>query len=90
MDYQVYALWSESHDKVYVGYTNNLDRRLNEHNNGQSTYTSNFRPWFLFFYEKVETKELALKRETYYKSGWGRKKLLKELEKWQSGRLRQS
>ena len=35
----VYALWSKEFDKIYVGMTNNPDRRLDEHNAGQSTYT---------------------------------------------------
>ena len=88
MKYWVYALWSESHDKIYVGFTNNLERRLSQHANGESTYTRKFRPWQCFFTEMASTKEEALKKETYYKSGWGRKRLQKELEEWQSRELR--
>lgn len=90
MDYKVYALWSESHDKIYVGSTNNLDRRLQEHKKGQSAYTKNFGPWLFFFTENATTKEEVLKKEKYFKSGWGRKRLQKALEEWQSGRMRQS
>ena len=86
----VYALWSESFDKVYVGMSNNPDRRLEEHNAGKSTYTRKFKPWLRFYLEEVEDKQKALKKEIYYKSGWGRNKLKLELEKWQSGRMRQS
>ena len=83
----VYDLWSEKFDKIYVGMTTNPDVRLKAHNSGKSTYTRKFKPWQRFYLEKVETKEEALKKEKYYKSGWGRQKLKSELEKWQSGRM---
>ena len=86
----VYALWSKVHDKIYVGFSTKPDERLKAHNAGKSQYTKSYRPWFRFYLEEVETKELALRKEKYYKSGWGRKKLKQELEKWQSGRMRQS
>ena len=86
----VYALWSEVYDKFYVGMTTNPDKRLKAHNAGKSTYTKKFRPWKRFYLEEVVTKVEALKKEKYYKSGWGRKKLKSELENWQSGRMRQS
>ena len=83
----VYALWSENYDKIYVGYSASPDERLKAHNSGKSTYTKKFKPWKRFFLESTNTKEEALKKEKYYKSGWGRKKLKSELEKWQSGRM---
>ena len=86
----VYALWSEKFDKIYVGMTSNPHKRLIEHNSGKSTYTKKFKPWHCFYLEEVNSKNEALKKEKYYKSGWGRKKLKLELEKWQSGRMRQS
>ncbi|NND52975.1 MAG: GIY-YIG nuclease family protein [Flavobacteriaceae bacterium] len=86
----VYAIWSESHDKIYVGFSENPDKRLEYHNTGRSKYTKSFKPWKRFYLEQVESKTEALKKEKYLKSGWGRKKLKLELEKWQSGRMRQS
>ena len=86
----VYALWSEKFDKIYVGMTSQPDKRLKQHNAGKSTYTNKFKPWQRFYLEEVLTKEEALKKEKYYKSGWGLKKLKSELEKWQSGRMRRS
>ena len=68
----------------------NPKQRLKAHNEGKSAYTKKFRPWIGFYREEVETKTDALKKEKYYKSGWGRKKLKSELENWQSGRMRQS
>ena len=86
----VYALWSEKYDKIYVGFSENPDDRLKAHNLGKSTYTRKFRPWHRFYLLETDNKEDALKKEKYFKSGWGRRKLKSELEKWQSGRMRQS
>ena len=46
--FYLYILYSASSDKYYVGYTENVDRRLHEHNNSERvTYTSKHRPWVL-------------------------------------------
>ena len=86
----VYALWSEKFDKIYIGFSKNTDRRLKEHNDGKSGYTKNYRPWLRFYLEEAKSSSEARKKEKYYKSGWGRKKLKSILEEWQSGRMRQS
>ena len=83
----VYALWSIKFDKIYVGFSNNPDRRLKEHNEGKSSFTKKYRPWERFYLEEAENMQLARTKEKYYKSGWGRKKLKTILEKWQSGRM---
>ena len=88
--YYVYALWSEDFDKKYVGMSEDPDERLADHNKEKSRYTKNYIPWIRFFLEEAETQLLARKKEKYYKSGWGRKKLKSILEEWQSGRMRQS
>ena len=86
----VYALWSEKFDKIYVGFSNNPDKRLKEHNAGKSTFTNKYRPWIRFYLEEASSSVEARKKEKYYKSDWGRKKLQSILEEWQSGRMRQS
>ena len=44
----VYLIRSVSHpSKTYVGSTEDLERRLNEHNQGKSEYTARFLPWTL-------------------------------------------
>jgi putative endonuclease len=46
--FYIYILYSVSFDKYYVGFTNNLERRLMEHNTTESiTYTSKHRPWVM-------------------------------------------
>ena len=47
MIYQVYILFSSKLNRFYVGQTSNLDRRIEEHNNGESPYTSQGVPWQL-------------------------------------------
>ncbi len=59
----------------YVGVTNDLDRRLLEHNNGEdkTSYTYNRRPVIIKYYEHFVDINQAILREKQLK-GWGRKK----------------
>jgi putative endonuclease len=43
----IYILYIDSIGKYYVGHTNDLDRRFNEHNYGQSKFTKTGKPWKL-------------------------------------------
>ena len=71
--YIVYILKSEVAEKSYVGITDNLERRLSQHNLGNSFYTSRYKPWEIIYTEEVEDRETARKRERYLKSAAGRK-----------------
>ena len=71
----VYILKSLRDNKTYVGYTNNLDRRLSEHNSGKNIATKHRVPLKLIFSEEFQTSKEARKRESYWKSGAGRRKL---------------
>ena len=49
--YFVYVLKSVSHpEKIYVGFTQSIDGRINTHNLGQSSYTAKYAPWVLIGY----------------------------------------
>lgn len=49
---------------LYTGWTNNLEKRILDHNEGRGAkYTKTRRPVVLKYYEEFETKELAMKRE---------------------------
>jgi putative endonuclease len=63
-----------------VGITNNLERRLKEHNSGKHFYTKRYLPWEIVYFEKFISREKAREREKYYKSAAGRKKLKTILE----------
>jgi putative endonuclease len=68
-----YALYSKAHDKIYIGYTFNLEGRLLYHNQfATKGYTLKFRPWEIIHSEVFSTKEEALKREKQLKSANGR------------------
>jgi putative endonuclease len=70
--FYVYILKSESANKSYVGHTNNLERRLAEHNSGKSQFTRTYKPWRVIYSGKFETRLEAIEREKYFKSSSGR------------------
>ncbi|MFN8211950.1 MAG: GIY-YIG nuclease family protein [Bacteroidales bacterium] len=72
MAYTVYAIKSSLDDRIYVGFTGNIEIRLKEHNFGRTKSTKGFRPWVLIHQESVETREEARSREKYLKSGSGK------------------
>jgi len=73
--FYVYILQSLKDKKTYVGYTNNLNSRLKRHNSGQVKSTKHRKPLETLFTENFETEQGAKKRELWWKSGAGRRKL---------------
>ncbi|HTX99062.1 MAG TPA: GIY-YIG nuclease family protein [Bacteroidota bacterium] len=71
----VYVIRSERDGGIYTGSTSDLDRRLHEHNNGNTRSTRGRGPWKLVHTEYLATKEEAEARERYFKSGSGREKI---------------
>ena len=65
--YFVYAIKSENRNYIYVGLTNNLERRLAEHNGGMNKTTKPYRPFSLIYSEQFETRVEALKRKSFLK-----------------------
>ena len=76
----VYILLSLKDNKTYVGSTNNLDRRISQHNAGRVDSTKNRTPLKIIYKEEYETLEEARMKERYYKSCAGRKKLKEIVE----------
>jgi putative endonuclease len=76
--YFVYAIPSKIKNYIYVGLTNNVQRRVGEHNNGYNEMTKPYKPFKLILVEKYETRVEARFREKYLKSGIG-KDFLKSL-----------
>ena len=77
-EFFVYAIKSLEKNYIYVGMTNNPDRRFQEHNSGKERATKPYAPFRMIFLEKVGTREDARKREKYLKSGVG-KEFLKNI-----------
>lgn len=75
----VYFLNSLSHNFLYVGSTNNLERRLEEHNNGLSVSTKHYLPFEIEAYVAVKTESNARELEKYFKSGSGKAILKKRI-----------
>jgi putative endonuclease len=71
--YYVYILYSYKDSKLYIGFTNNLKRRLTEHSNGKVESTKNRTPLKLIHYEYFINRKDAEARERFLKSGYGRK-----------------
>jgi putative endonuclease len=72
--FTVYVLYSPSFNKIYIGYTSNLNNRFLSHNElATKGHTIKFRPWVIVYSEEVETKTEAIKRERQLKSANGRK-----------------
>ncbi len=70
--FTVYVLRSDINHRLYVGQTNNLSRRLFEHNSGHSTYTKLTKPFRLIYQENFTTRREAIAREIELKTGKGR------------------
>ena len=78
--YWVYVLRLDN-DKNYTGCTNNLERRLAEHREKRSPYTSKYQIEKVLYSEGYATKSEAMKREKFLKSGKGRAWLKDKLAK---------
>jgi putative endonuclease len=70
--YTVYVLKSEKDGKRYIGFTNNLARRICEHNSGGVKSTRNRKPFKLIYTEEFTIKKEAMLREKFFKTGKGR------------------
>lgn len=67
-----YVLKSEMDGRLYKGSSDNIGRRVKEHNAGKMKSTKGFRPWKLAYIEEFDTFKEARDREKYFKTGSGR------------------
>lgn len=82
--FYVYLLRSQAKpNETYVGLTDNLKLRLQQHNAGKSAHTSKFAPWRLVTYVAFSNKAQAGRFEKYLKNGSGRAFATRHL--WDSG-----
>jgi putative endonuclease len=63
MPYYVYILQSEKDGTFYIGHTNNLEERINRHNEGRSHFTRAKTPWKLIYHEVYGSRAEAMRRE---------------------------
>ena len=67
--FYVYMLKSKSIKRItYIGYTNNLQKRIKLHNSGKGAKFTRGRKWVLIYKEKFKSKKEAISREYYIKN----------------------
>lgn len=71
--YYTYVLKSNKDTNLYVGSTNNLKRRLEQHLSGKVFATKSRMPLKLVYYEACLDKHKSILREKYFKTGFGRR-----------------
>ena len=64
----VYILQSERNGRYYIGQTNSLDRRVQQHNEGRVNATKYMRPWVLVYREEYAEGTEARQREWWLKA----------------------
>lgn len=70
--YYTYILRSLKDNKLYIGYTADLKKRIKQHSNGEVVSTKPRRPFELIFYEAYASKKDAKRREKYFKTDKGK------------------
>lgn len=78
--YYIYVLLSKKDRNFYIGFTENLDRRISEHNSGKVNSTKSRAPFELVYYEASRNLKDALHREKYLKSTYGHRYLKNRLK----------
>ncbi|MDP4000850.1 MAG: GIY-YIG nuclease family protein [bacterium] len=73
--YQVYILKSLKDLRTYTWYASDAMIRLKVHNAGRVKATKNRRPFEIIYIENLQTLKEVKRRELYWKSGAGRRKL---------------
>ena len=65
MSYYVYMILTKINDRyiTYVGYTNNIKKRLSLHNNSKGAKFTKGKLWKLIFKKKYKTKKMAMRDE---------------------------
>jgi len=76
--YYVYVLKSKIKNYHYVWMTDNIERRLQQHNQWENKSTKAYLPFKMIYTEKVENSKEAREREKFLKS-WVWRKFLKSL-----------
>ncbi len=76
--FYVYVLRSLKDGRLYKGLTQDVTKRLKQHNHGENRSTKGFVPWELVFTKEFNSRPEARTYEKYLKSGSGRE-FLKEI-----------
>ena len=83
--FYIYVLYSQKDKNYYTGYTNNLSKRIREHNAGKVKSTSHRIPLSLVYWEGCLNRTDATKREKYLKSSWGKSYIRNRIKNYLMG-----
>ena len=83
--FYVYVLKSEIDNNMYVGYSKDIEIRIQQHNEGLVTSTKNRRPLHLIYYEACLNQQDATHREKYLKTTWGKRYIKARLKNYLTG-----
>jgi putative endonuclease len=83
--YYTYVLQSESDENFYVGFTQDLKLRFEQHAKGRVDSTKGRRPLKIIYYEACINQEDALRRERYLKTYNGKRFLHKRIRSYLTG-----
>jgi putative endonuclease len=83
--FYVYVLKSKKDGNNYVGFTNDLQKRLTEHEKGFVKATVNRQPLKLIYFEACLSQQDATKREKYLKTSWGKRYIKSRLMNYLTG-----
>jgi len=78
--YYVYVLKSKKDNNLYIGCTENIEKRLDYHNSGKVKSTKHRIPFEILFYETYDDKYQAFNMERYYKTAKGKRELKLKME----------
>lgn len=78
--YYIYVLYSSKFNKFYTGFSQDIKKKLKEHNSGKTKSTKAFIPWKVIYTEECNSRIEALQKK-YYKGGAEREKLKKLYKK---------
>ena len=83
--YYTYILRSKQDNKLYIGFTKNLEVRFEQHNKGEVSSTKGRRPLEIIYYEACINRNDATRREKYLKTYYGRMYIKKRLKSYFTG-----
>ena len=83
--FYVYVLRSRKDKKLYIGYSENLKLRFEQHQKGLVESTFERRPFDIVYYEASLSKKDALHREKYLKTTYGGRYIKKRLKSYFTG-----
>ena len=83
--YYTYVLQSELDNNFYVGYSKDVERRFEQHCNGEVQSTKNRRPLKIIYFEACLSQQDATHREKYFKTFYGKMFLRNRLKSYLTG-----